>query len=116
MNGTAHKIGGILAGIGLSYGLKLTIPLSIITIILTIIGASIPDIDRILPLFTHRGIVHTLVGAAFFTIACKLILLHLNVTIALEMALLVGYVSHLILDTFTHMGIMWMYPITRVRI
>ncbi len=116
MNGTAHKFGGLLAGIWMSYAMHLTIPMAIIVMLISIMGASIPDIDRILPFFTHRGFMHTPVGAALFTIVFKLILITLNTTIVLEIAFLVGYISHLIMDTFTCMGIMWFYPISKKRL
>ncbi len=108
MNGTAHFTGGLLTGLGLYY---FWIP-DIAVIIVAIIGASIPDIDRRLPLFTHRGIMHTLVGASFFVLFFK----WMGLIQGFELALFAGYLSHMLLDTTTKMGIMWFYPISKVRI
>ncbi len=115
MNGSVHKIAGIVTGI-IVY--QYWIPYFWIAVSLAIIGASIPDLDRIIPGFHHRGIMHTLFFAILFCVLpFKLILLfQLGITQDFELALFAGYISHLILDSFTHMGVMWLYPFSKTRI
>ena len=102
---------------------------SLITIS-SIIGSYIPDIDepnskigkriRLLSkilkfIFKHRGIIHT----PFFGI---LLMLGIRYGLAsfvppeylknILLGFFVGYASHLLLDTITSRGIMWLWPIS----
>ncbi len=79
-------------------------------IVYLMLGALLPDMDLILngaAPFTHRGIVHTPIAA--LTIALLFFLLTWRKGSSL--ALLIGYISHLFLDTFTPAGIMWLFPL-----
>jgi inner membrane protein len=64
----------------------------------------------------HRFISHSLVGIILFGCIAKLILeltssfLIVNDDIV-WWAFMIGYVSHLIMDTFTHDGVAWFFPI-----
>ena len=81
------------------------------------IGSLIPDIDTphsILGRFNifsyimkHRGITHTIIGLVLFTLIFHFMFGNFTVGFAL------GYALHLILDSVTPMGIMWLYPFDR---
>lgn len=90
------------------------------------IGALFPDIDhpnsfigRRMPitsggmrkLFGHRGIVHSLVGAIVFTAIIRFLLLSLNFPLEWGFWFLIGFLAHLIEDSFSKFGIAWLQPI-----
>lgn len=58
-------------------------------------------------IFPHRGFVHSLYAALTFGLVGAIIglLLHLSVWWPITLALLVGYISHLLLDALTPSGI-----------
>ncbi len=62
-------------------------------------------------LFGHRNIFHTL----YFPIAISLLLFALNLKL-LSLAVLIGYILHLLLDILTKKGINLFYPLTKKRI
>lgn len=101
--------------------------------IATIIGAVLPDIDNVASpawkdkLFPwdrkmtqkfmggHRHLSHSLLGGLlfYFFIGLFLSLVHipdLNINLVRH-AFILGFLSHLILDTLTHEGVPWLYPI-----
>lgn len=77
-------------------------------------GSLFPDIDtrysvlgRYNPftfIMQHRGWTHTILGWIFFSCVAYIILEHL------AWGFIYGYGMHLIMDTMTPMGIMWLYP------
>lgn len=99
------------------------------------IGGLAPDIDqptadlwRKLPggtlysrLFTpflggHRNISHSILGILLFGFLSKFVLNLASTVILVDMnivwtAFMIGYVSHLIMDTFTREGVPWLFPI-----
>ena len=95
----------------------------VLFLIVVIIGSLLPDIDHpksILGryfkvfnwMFQHRGFFHSvfflvLVGLFFYLIFGSWIYTY---------ALLLGFVSHLVIDMFTKQGIMFLNPVSKFRI
>lgn len=69
------------------------------------------------PLFGgHRYISHSLIGLFLFGYALKIILGALNSILLVDMELvwwsfMIGFLSHLLMDTITHDGVPWLFPI-----
>ena len=94
---------------------------SILFFLLVILGSVLPDIDDgnskikkasgvlgsiISFLFKHRGIFHSLI----FVLVMFIIVSFLNNYYA--WAITIGYLSHLVGDAITPMGIKWFYPLS----
>lgn len=99
------------------------------------IGGLTPDIDQptgalwhkmtlgtlfgkfISPLFGgHRYISHSILGLVLFGVVSKLFLMLISGVLIVDMnlvwwAFMIGVVSHLVADTFTHEGVPWFFPI-----
>lgn len=69
------------------------------------------------PLFGgHRFISHSLVGVALFGIAAKLLLQAMSSVLIVDMdivwwSFMIGFVSHLVMDTISRDGVPWLFPI-----
>lgn len=113
--------------------------LSLATVIVAIsanfVGGLAPDIDQstaelwgrirggsvfgklLSPLFGgHRFISHSLVGIVLFGLATKFILQMMSPVLIVNMdvvwwAFMIGFVSHLIMDTITRDGVPWLFPV-----
>ena len=64
----------------------------------------------------HRHISHSILGLVFFGVASKLILILVSNVLIVDIeivwwAFMIGVVSHLVSDTFTHTGVPWLFPI-----
>lgn len=94
--------------------------------VFVLFGALLPDIDkpeskvgsRIKPvsnliqaIFGHRGIVHTVWG---MLILCGLFWFFVNKTYGIALA--VGFLSHLLIDGLTKMGINFLHPVARLHL
>ena len=115
---------------GLLYLLLLTtagVGLTVLNALAVTVGSVLPDIDtgasfvgRVLPPITrflerrfgHRTLTHSLTFAALLLL---LFLVPLMAGIDLFACLLVGYVSHALLDTCTPNGVRLFYPFSEVR-
>jgi membrane-bound metal-dependent hydrolase YbcI (DUF457 family) len=99
------------------------------------IGGLTPDIDQstgalwhkltlgkllgklISPFFGgHRHISHSLLGLIIFGIVSKLFLLLISSVLIVDInivwwSFMIGVLSHLVTDTFTHEGVPWLFPI-----
>lgn len=81
--------------------------------IVGLLGGITPDIDlyfgRIweFPL-VHRGLVHT----PFFLLVLLGILLFIGVRKRVIIGFGLAFLSHLVIDSFTNAGILWLYPVT----
>lgn len=120
MDGKTHLVAGALAGIGIvSLENKLGIGNNLDKILLVAgcaIGALLPDADhpeapvgRVIPLwifFKHRTYTHSLI----FMIAVALIGIILKLNIFLVIGILIGILTHLVLDSTTYAGVKWLYP------
>lgn len=133
LNYRTHRLGGICAGLVISSAVDPTFtPVTVATItVSSFIGSLVPDIDeptsfigRKVPLlskplkflFKHRGIVHTPIFCVLISILIYLGLrnfLDINIIKNILIGFITGYASHLILDTFTPKGIMWLSPFSR---
>lgn len=108
--------------IGMGAGLLMSDKLGTWGIVITTLGSLLPDLDhpksilgRKFPLSTilgikHRGWMHSLLGLVVFSNLAALI----NPSLAPGITL--GYLLHLIADSFNPIGIAWFYPITKKRI
>ena len=114
---------GILAGV---LSLKL-VPVedSVVFVSAVIIGSVLPDIDhhrsllnRLVPVtrlvprfFKHRGFFHSVFPAVIlFAVFSSFGLLKYGIPIV------IGYASHLLSDSFTRLGVNFLYPLTQFRI
>lgn len=64
----------------------------------------------------HRNISHSVLGIFIFGFGLHLLLNRASSVVLVNMdvvwwAFMIGYVSHLIMDTFTHEGVPWFFPI-----
>ncbi|MDE5977063.1 MAG: metal-dependent hydrolase [Turicibacter sp.] len=138
MTATTHQRGGLLCGL-MTHQLFIATfyteantfsKIFMITIycIATTVGALLPDIDmrssqmgRLLPFlskiisthFKHRTLTHSLLSIAFFFILMALApLLDIgqDFYIILICGLMIGHLSHIILDLFTNQGVCLFYP------
>lgn len=113
----------------------LTLATVIVAISANFVGGLAPDIDQstaelwgrirggsvfgklLAPLFGgHRFISHSLVGIVLFGLATKFILQMMSSVLIVNMdvvwwAFMIGFVSHLIMDTITRDGVPWLFPI-----
>ncbi len=115
MNKSTH----ILFGIGFTLLLlnpTRTIPL-VLALISSVIGASLPDLDL---KFKHRMILHNIfavtVSAFLVYLASTMIPIVNWYTTYITLGFVLGYISHILLDSLTKAGIALFYPITRKRI
>jgi inner membrane protein len=107
----------------------------IVAISANFIGGLAPDIDQstatlwgrlrggsvwgriFAPLFGgHRFISHSLIGIALFGLGSKFILQAMSSVLIVDMdivwwAFMIGFVSHLLMDTITRDGVPWLFPI-----
>lgn len=116
-----HLAFGFLIGL---LGIMLLRPANQILFIAIVVFASVlPDIDHpdskmgrnikiIGFLFEHRGFFHSVFALVGFSIAMYLIFK----TNVYAIAMLIGYGSHLIMDSLTIKGIMPLHPFTRMSV
>ncbi len=93
---------------------------------LALFGALLPDIDHkksmiskwfyplaviITFLFRHRGMVHSLLFMTGFSL---LVYYYVGLPFAVPLAL--GFLSHIIIDSFTVHGINYLYPLTTFKV
>ena len=125
MNFKTHLSFGLLAAL-LTYNFfNLTIWAGILFFAFVLLGSLLPDFDkpeskvgRKLGIFSkifnfifgHRGVSHSV----WFLISFPL-LLYLFVNKMLAWALFIGYLSHLISDSLTQMGVNWFHPFKLLR-
>ena len=113
----------------------MTIPTAFVAISANFIGALVPDIDQQTSMFWknvrgggslavlispllggHRFISHSILGIIIFGFLSKFLFNILGSFILVDMqivwiAFMIGYISHLIMDTTTKEGIAWFFPI-----
>lgn len=95
------------------------------------IGSIFPDIDHpgsfigqrtrgvsdgIRMVFGHRGLAHSLVGAAFFLFVSQFVLAALGLPSIWSEWFLVGYLLHMVEDSFSKTGVGWLQPLYNKRI
>jgi len=101
-------------------------------LIATIIGGVFPDIDHprnyipgkkftffekiLVLIIPHRGITHSFFGAVLFSSLSIILLNQWNINSNYIFFFFMGYISHLLADSLTPAGIMWLYPFSRKRL
>lgn len=139
MNYKAHRVGGVCFGVVASCLICQTpitpqkLVLSSTLVAGAYIGSLIPDIDHpnsflgkkvkiisvvINKIFGHRGITHTplicfLFGALLLLLGSYFNGLSQIIYSQFAIGIIVGYLSHLIMDGFTISGIPLLYPLTK---
>src|SRR4051812_11682043 len=124
MQGTTHMAIGFMTGaaVASSYHVPLSVETGAVAM-MTVVGSLLPDIDHpasrishdmkcfALPfhLFSHRGLTHSLLAV----VVMALLMGFLQVEFVRAVALLAGYVSHLIADALTRSGIRLWWPSRR---
>lgn len=119
-----HIAGGFVAGLALTGDL--------ISGLVAAVSALIPDIEspnsfigRKIPImshcnkmiFGHRQAVHSLIGSLVFFLIVLLIVKVFHLPTQYAFAALIGYLSHLVLDSFNPAGVPWLWPLKlRVKI
>ena len=118
-----HLAFGLLSGL---LALPLVKPESTATfLIVTAAAALLPDIDhhgstinriffftKLVPmLFRHRGFFHSIWPAAIIGA-----ILFYTTTPTIASAVVLGYLSHLLADSFTREGVNWLYPLFKFKI
>ena len=103
----------------------LTIEKQILFMVVLLFFSVFPDIDegsskvakRLKPfsylasIFGHRGVFHTV----YFPIAISLVLFVFDLRL-ISIAVLIGYLLHLILDSITKKGVAFFYPLSKIRV
>lgn len=99
MYGLAH----LSFAMALAYLLRLPMPVAMFASVL-------PDLDALFSLgfpLSHRGVMHSFLAALVLAAGCYALLDDRDSMLSF----LLGYESHLFLDTFTPYGVMWLYPV-----
>lgn len=104
--------------------------LSVGNIIAVGIGSVLPDIDHpksfignrtrglsdsVGTIFGHRGLAHSLAGVIFFLFAIRFLLTSFQLPLVWADWLIVGYMAHLIEDSFSKAGVAWLQPVYNRR-
>jgi inner membrane protein len=114
---------------------KMSLATALVSVSANMIGGLAPDLDQptaalwrryrggeflgkiLHPLFGgHRFISHSLIGFIIFGFVAHVILSAMSAVLIVDMdivwwAFMIGYGSHLVMDTFTHEGVPWLFPI-----
>ena len=124
MQGSTHIAIGFLTGAVVAAHFQVPLYLETGAVLtLSCVGSLLPDIDHPaskisrsvkqfgLPfqLFAHRGLTHSLVAV----IALSLLMVFLQVQLIHAIALVAGYVSHLLADSLTKSGIRLWWPLQK---
>jgi len=113
---------------------QMTIPTAFVALSANFIGGLVPDIDQQTSMFWknvrgggslavlvapllggHRFISHSVIGVILFGFLSKLLFNMLGSFIVVDMqivwiAFMIGYISHLLMDTLTKDGVAWFFP------
>ena len=92
-------------------------------VVFILFGAVFPDVDHpdskigrlvrpVAVLFEHRGFFHSFFAMAIFAV----VLYVLSSEMLYPIAFLLGYSSHILLDSLTIQGIMPLHPVSRFRV
>lgn len=90
-------------------GIAITLPIiNVIPLysVLGLLGATFPDIDIFIPK-AHRKLTHSFIGLIAFT----LLVMQIDKYVAIVFS--INYLTHIILDSFTKMGVPLFYPYKR---
>lgn len=114
---------------------QMTLATALVAFSANMIGGLAPDLDQpsaslygkirgghllskiIDPLLgSHRLLSHSLLGTAIFAFITNFILQKMGSVLLVDMdiiwwSFMIGFVSHLVMDTFTHEGVPWLFPL-----
>ena len=114
---------------------NMTLATAFVALSANMIGGLAPDIDQstgvvwkkirfgivfgklLSPIFGgHRHISHSVLGLVFFGVVSKFLLLLIHNVLIVDVdivwwSFMIGVLSHLVTDTFTHSGVPWLFPI-----
>ncbi len=125
MQGRTHLALGIMSGIILSYHYGNSASDALFIGGGCIVGSILPDIDsktsivsKKMPVgsfFTrilcgHRGMMHTPFNLIILWTIFGLLNMIFHIPVMFMLSMTIGYLLHLIQDSFTKRGIMWLYP------
>lgn len=113
-----HAAGGFAAGLIIT-GNPLLGAIAMVSALLpdiespdSFIGRKLPVISHLNKLvFGHRQAFHSLVGSLTFFLVSMLIVKGFHLPTQYAYAALIGYVSHLVLDSFNPAGVPWLWPL-----
>lgn len=113
-----HAAGGFAAGLALA-GDPISGLIAMASSLLPDIESPDSFIGRKLPLishsnklvFGHRQVFHSLIGALAFFLISLILVKGFHLPINYAMAALIGYLSHLFLDSFNPAGVPWLWPL-----
>jgi len=138
MTGRTHDLAAFTALnyiVATSPVISLSLPTAFIAVSANFIGALVPDLDQstsqiwknirggsslgvlLSPLLGgHRFISHSILGIIIFGILSKFLFNLMETFIIVDMnivwiSFMIGFISHLVMDTFTKEGIAWFFPI-----
>ena len=67
-------------------------------------------------LFGHRGLIHSFLGAAIFVLLVALVIYTTKAPWILLLWYLFGFLSHLVADSLTPHGVMWLAPFSKRKV
>lgn len=126
MNGGTHMLIGLTTGAAVAAYFHVPPFLPVVTLLaVSVLGSVLPDIDHPASfisrrvgllgwpfrLFSHRGFTHSILATLILAFA----LTYIEAPAPLGMALLLGYLSHLLADSMTRAGIRLLWP-WRIRV
>jgi len=111
--------------------LKIPLALPWLSLPVCLLAALLPDIDhrgskigrkmsitsRLVTLvFNHRGIIHSLAAAVAFFVVIMVASFSFGFSITYGYAFLLGYASHLFMDSLNPRGVAWLAPLVKHRV
>lgn len=113
-----HAAGGFVAGLALA-GDPISGLIAMASSLLPDIESPDSFIGRKLPIishgnklvFGHRQVFHSLIGALAFFLISLILVKGFHLPINYAMAVFIGYLSHLVLDSFNPAGVPWLWPL-----
>lgn len=118
MQKKVHMAFGITCALLCLVALSIKPPVEVLFVFIcgAYVAASFPDLDLVIPFAKHRGLSHSLVVFLVFSgIAVLIPFYEKRIPSWLLYGLPVGYLSHLIADTFTVTGVAWFQPLNNER-
>ena len=121
MMATTHLVFGFLAGL---FGIQFLHPSNqVLFMILVLFGSLLPDIDHprsklgrnvkfVSWLFEHRGFTHSI----YAVILVALITNIFTDNPVNTYALMIGFMSHLVADSFSKEGVMFFHPLSKAKL
>ncbi len=81
------------------------------------VGRKLPILSKITQsIFSHRGFVHSLLFAMISFLIIYIILSHYALNTFYAYAFLIGYLSHLAIDSLNPQGVAWLHPFSKYRL